>query len=294
MPHSLFGKPISLWRKSCAFNGTTPSDVEPFINLYIRVTDACNASCRFCCNGGSRPCKGFNSGKFEEVLQEIGKSGIRLNRINLTGGELSTRCELVEDILGIIGKSSVSHFSQVQIQTNGISRSARQMMGLTRVDAVALSLHHYDFARLSEIYGCNVPSDLLELPRGLKSKISLSCNLIKGYIDNPGEIEKMLRFAVSKGYNTIGFAGLMKLNDYCLANYVDPWKIDFASIPGLIQSEEKTHEGACRCRNYLYIGGEKPLTVYVRETIDTDYCGSSLLFDGEYLRQGFNKNNIIY
>lgn len=294
MPHSIFGKPISLWRKSCAVNETIPSDVEPFVNLYIRVTDVCNASCRFCCNGGPHPCKEFNSEKLEEVLHEIGNSGIRLNRINLTGGELSTRCELVEGILRLIENSPGCHFSQVQIQTNGISYSARQMMGLTRVDAVTLSLHHYDFVRLSEIYGCTVPNGLLELPRDLKSKISLSCNLIKGYIDNPGEIEKMLRFAVSKEFNTIGFAGLMKLNDYCLANYVNPWQIDFASIPGLIQSEEKNHEGACRCCNYLYIGGERPLTVYVRETIDTDYCGSSLLFDGDYLRQGFNKNNIIY
>lgn len=294
MRYSLFGKPISLWRSSCAVNRTTPGEVEPFVNLYIRVTDACNASCRFCCNGGPKHHNSFNFGKLAEVVAEIRKSGIRLNRINLTGGELSTQYHLAEEIIRQIAKSPECHFSQVQMQTNGLSENARQLMSSDRVDAVLLSLHHYDFNRLSEIYGCNVPSGLLVLPIGLKSKISLRCNLIKGYIDNPREIEKMLRFTVSKGFHTLGLAGLMKLNDYCHENYVNPWQMDFDSIPGLLKSEEKTHEGACRCRNYLYTGGDKPLNVYVRETIVTDYCGSSLLFDGEFLRHGFSKRSIIY
>ena len=233
-------------------------------------------------------------GKFVEILEEIGESGIRLNRINLTGGEITTRPELAKEIIRLIENNSHCHFSQVQIQTNGILPAAQSLMALNRVDAVSMSLHHFDFDKLAEIYRCTVPIDLLDFNPSVKSKTSLSCNLIKGYIDSPGEIERMLKFAVSKGFNTIGFAGLMKLNDYCREKYVNPWMIDFDSIPYLYNTEEKTHERACRCRNYLYTGASRPVSVYVRETIDTDYCGSSLLFDGEYLRQGFNKNNIIY
>ena len=294
MTLTLFGKPVSLWLDFCSINSLPPGEVEPFVNLYIRVTAGCNASCRFCCNGGPQLYKNFNPGKLAEILEEIGKSGIRLNRINLTGGEISTCPELTKDIIRLIENNRHCHFSQVQLQTNGILPSARSLMALQRVDVVSLSLHHCDFERLAEIYRCPVSADLFDFDININAKTSVSCNLIRGYIDTPDKIERMIRFAALKGFGTIGFAGLMKLNEYCREKYVNPWMIDFDKIPALLKTEEKSHEGACRCRNYLYTGCEHPVGVYVRETINTDYCGSSLLFDGEYLRQGFNKNNIIY
>lgn len=294
MSLTLFGKPICLWRNFCSINGNPPGDVKPFVNLYIRITDGCNASCRFCCNGGPQPHKNFNLGKLKEILTELGKSDIRLNRINLTGGEISTRPELAREVVRLIDDTPSCCFAQMQIQTNGILAPARSLMSMSRVDAVSMSLHHYDFDRLSEIYGCSVPADLLDFSPRTKAKTSLSCNLLKGYIDSPQEVEKLIRFAASKGFRTVGFAGLMKLNEYCRESYVNPWTMDFESIPSLLKTEEKCHESVCRCRNYVYTGANQPVGVYVRETADTDYCGSTLLFDGDYLRQGFNENNIIY
>lgn len=145
MTLTLFGKPVSLWWNFCSINSLPPGEIEPFVNLYIRVTDGCNASCRFCCNGGPQLHKNFNPGKLAEILEEIGKSGIRLNRINLTGGEISTRSDLTKDIIRLIENNRHCHFSQVQLQTNGILPAARALMALQRVDAVSLSLYHCDF-----------------------------------------------------------------------------------------------------------------------------------------------------
>lgn len=291
---TLFGKPVVFWLTPCCAMRTGMPAPEPFVNLYVRVTNGCNAGCRFCCNENADKAQGFNLGKFGKVLEEIAASGIRLNRVTLTGGEPSTRPQTVKSIVGLIEKNPRFHFTQVQLHTNGLTAAAKALIALPRIDAVSLSLHHYDAAALSEIYGCAVPETLPEFPARMKSKINLSCNLIKGYIDAPAEAEKLLSYIASKGYTSVGFAGLMKLNKYAAERYVNPWAMDFDSIRTLVKTEEKSHEGACRCRNYIYTGAERPVGVYVRETIDTGYCASSLLFDGEHLRQGFSNDNIIY
>lgn len=291
---TLFGKPIKFWETKCCVLDNANETPQPFVNLYVRITNGCNARCLFCCNEGADKSLPFNLDKFAQIIDETGSSGIRINRITMTGGEPSCRPYTVEAVSEIVRKSPYCHFTQLQLHTNGLMAEAKNLIALSRIDTVSLSLHHYNMAKLSEIYGCDVPENLLEFPSTLKPKINLSCNLIKGYIDNHNEVAKLLSYAARYGYSSVGFAGLMKLNHFATNRYVNPWMIDFDSIPYLLKIEEKSHEDACRCRNYLYTECEYPIGVYVRETINTDYCSSSLLYDGEYLRQGFNNNNIIY
>lgn len=291
---TLFGKTIEFWQTKCTGFDVAEERPQPFVNLYVRITNGCNARCRFCCNAAADKTLPFNLLKFARVIDEIGASGIRLNRITMTGGEPSCRPDTVMAVAEIVRQSPHCHFTQLQLHTNGLPSEAKNLIALSRIDTVSLSLHHYDMAKLSEIYGCDVPENLLDFPEALKSKINLSCDLIKGYIDNYAEAEKLLNYAARNGFYSVGFAGLMKLNHYAADRYIDPWVIDFDRISSLLKTEERSHEGACRCRNYLYTACEHPVGVYLRETMNTDYCGSSLLFDGEYLRQGFNKNNVIY
>lgn len=291
---TLFGKPIKFWQTTCSGVEVAGEKPQPFVNLHVRITNGCNARCSFCCNEGADKTLSFNLDKFARIIDEIGASGIRLNRITMTGGEPSCRPDTIVAVAEIVRRSPYCHFTQLQLHTNGLSAEAKNLIALSRIDTVSLSLHHYNMVRLSEIYGCDIPENLLDFPKTLKPKINLSCNLIKGYIDNYAEIAKLISYAASNGYHSIGFAGLMRLNHYAADRYVNPWMIDFDRIPSLLKTEERSHEGACRCRNYLYTACETPVGVYVRETMNTDYCRSSLLFDGEYLRQGFSKNNIIY
>lgn len=290
---SLIGHQIDLWCTPCSSLNISGNRPEPFVNLYVRVTNGCNAACAFCCNGSADKRQNFNLEKFYKVLEELERSEIRLNRLTLTGGEPSLRFRTVEKIVEAVRRKSRFHFTQVQLHTNGLTEDAVALMALSQIDSVSLSLHHYDMDILGKIYGVTIPVHFLNFPSSIKSKVNLSCNLIKGYIDCAAEIEKLIKFAGSKGFNSLGFAGLMRLNSYAEGKYVNPWSLDFSSIPKLVKTDERNHEGACRCRNYIYAGSSLPVGVYVRETIDTDYCASTLLYDGEYLRQGHSGNNII-
>ena len=76
-----------------------------------------------------------------------------------------------------------------------------------------MSLHHYDLGKLSELYGCDIPSNAFDLVNVDRQKLNVSCNLVKGYIDNPGEAKKMLDFTLDMDIVRIGFVALMKVND---------------------------------------------------------------------------------
>lgn len=291
----LFGKDIELQSHGCSGLLGRTRQLSPFVNLYVKVTNGCNAHCRFCCNAGCSDVKTFMLPRLIECIEEIERSGIRLNRICLTGGEPSLYAERVNDIIRHIENSPVCSSTQLQLNTNGISVDAQRLMRNKRIDVVSVSLHHYDMDKLMEIYGCNAVPNMAafgEFPHG---KLNVSCNLIKGYIDTAEEVKKYLNFVASKGIRTIGFVCLMKKNDYCREKFIDYSEIDFGLIPNLILTRERHHEYHCKCRNYIYKADNGEMVeVYMRENKTPEYCASSLLFDGENLRQGFNNDNIIY
>ena len=125
-------------------------------------------------------------------------------------------------------------------------------------------------------------------------KLNTSCNLIKGYIDNAEEAHKMLDFNIGLGVPRIGFVALMKVNDYCREHFVDLEEIHLESIPHVYFTRSMNRGGNCKCSNYLYNKDLKILEIYMRNYANPQYCESSLAYDGEYLRQGFHENNIIY
>ena len=125
------------------------------------------------------------------------------------------------------------------------------------------------------------------------SKVNASCNLIKGYIDSTSEAEKMMKYALSLGLPRLGFVALMKVNKYCDSHFVDYSDIDFSAIPNMYFTESRNRGSDCRCSNYLYNHEGKILEVYMRNYNNPLYCESSLLYDGQYFRQGFHNDNII-
>ena len=157
-----------------------------------------------------------------------------------------------------------------------------------------MSLHHYDQDKLSEIYGVPISRKELTFEDIDLGRVNASCNLIGGYIDNTIEVEKMLKFSISVGLPRLGFVALMKVNDYCRERYVDFDEINFSTIPHLYFTESRNRGADCKCSNYLYNHNGKILEVYMRNYANPNYCESSLMFDGQYLRQGFHDDNIIY
>jgi molybdenum cofactor biosynthesis enzyme MoaA len=289
-----FGDAIKIKHVGCNCLDESGHPVEPSVNLFVKVTKGCNAHCLFCSNtGASVPNTPFNVPKLFEIIRLLLASGISVNRVNITGGEPSVVMDLVGRILLKMSEPDYSDI-HLHLNTNGLLPQSQELMRHPRWDSISMSLHHYDTAKLSELYGCRIAESAFDFSGIDMQKLNSSCNLIKGYIDNAEEARKMLDFNISFGVPRIGFVALMKVNDYCREHFVDLEEIHLESIPHVYFTRSMNRGGNCKCSNYLYNKDLKILEIYMRNYANPHYCESSLVYDGEYLRQGFHENNIIY
>ena len=289
-----YGKQIAVKEFDCSLGTLNPERISPFVNLFVKVTNGCNARCLFCSNADAKPTnKTFDIDKLEDIVLKLKEQSIKVNRLNITGGEPSVVSPLVENILQRMD-GKVFDDIHLHLNTNGLLPQSQELMRHPRWDSISMSLHHYDIDKLSELYGCKIPEDAFKFECVNMQKLNVSCNLIKGYIDNPEEAHKMLDFALELGIPRIGFVALMKVNDYCKERFIDLEDIHIDTIPHVYFTKSMNRGKDCKCSNYLYNKDLKILEIYMRNYANPQYCESSLMFDGEYLRQGFHDNNIIY
>lgn len=290
----LFDNRISIKSRGCNHGSQRPTWIPPAVNLFVKVTNECNAHCAFCSNAG---CGGINAefdyDKLWCIVDELRANRILVNRVNITGGEPTTVPDIVNCILE---QASVKRYEDIHLHlnTNGLLPASQALMRHHRWNSISMSLHHYDKDILSAIYGTKIFDDAFCFNGINMDIVNASCTLIRGYIDNPTEVENILRFAISLGLPRLGFVALMKVNDYCREHYVDFDEIDFEAIPHLYFTESRNRGANCKCSNYLYNHNGRILEVYMRNYANPNYCESSLMFDGQYLRQGFHDDNIIY
>jgi len=290
----IFGKEIAVKTHGCNVMDEPGQRIIPSVNLFIKVTKGCNAKCLFCSNAYSADVSSaFNIPKMIAIISELKEQKICVNRINITGGEPSVVSSLVYKLLDAIEKERLDDI-HVHLNTNGLLPQSQELMRHPRWDSISMSLHHYDAAKLSELYGCRIPEKAFDFEGIDLQKVNSSCNLIKGYIDNAEEAHKMLDFNIDLGIPRIGFIALMKVNDYCREHFVDLVDIHLESIPHVYFTKSMNRGRDCKCSNYLYNRDLKILEIYMRNYANPYYCESSLVYDGEYLRQGFHQDNIIY
>ena len=290
----VFGKAIKIKRVGCNCLDEPGQAIAPSVNLFVKVTKGCNAHCMFCSNAGSAvPNTPFNVVKMFEIIRSLLVSGISVNRVNITGGEPSVVLDLVERILLEMNGTDYSDI-HMHLNTNGLLPQSQELMRHPRWNSISMSLHHYDTAKLSELYGCRIAESAFDFAGIDLQKLNSSCNLIKGYIDNAEEAHKMLDFNLDLGIPRIGFVALMKINGYCQEHFVDLEAIHLERIPHVYFTKSMDRGSDCKCSNYLYNKNLKILEIYMRNYANPQYCESSLVYDGEYLRQGFHENNIIY
>ena len=238
------GKSISVKEFDCKLGKLQEEPIAPFVNLFVKVTKGCNAKCLFCSNAGtSVPQTPFNVSKLIDIIKSLKESGIKVNRVNITGGEPSVVSPLVEDILSKMDEPETSGI-HIHLNTNGLLPQSQELMRHPRWDSISMSLHHYDIARLSELYGCRIPDGAF-------------------YFDG-------------------------------IEHFVDLEDIHLDSIPHVYFTKSMNRGSDCKCSNYLYNRDLKILEIYMRNYANPNYCESSLVYDGEYLRQGFHQDNIIY
>lgn len=289
----IFDKEIAFREFYCQLDNFAPLHIkEPYANIYISMTNACNAKCKFCCNekNCNKLCH-FNFDKFKTIMAEI-QNKINIHKVSFTGGEPTLNFEQLTNCLEYTKDMDKNIFTV--INTNGSNIQKLKDIDIL-INSIAISRHHYDENINKEIFQSNtIPTDMMLQSYPNKEKLHLSCNLIKEYIGTPEEVIKYLNFASEIGILDIGFVSLMPANEYCKEQFVDFNDLKFDTLNNVFITKNWNYNNLCRCRNYIYIADNAEVVeVYARYYADPKYNGNSLVFDGEYLRKGFN-GEIIY
>src|SRR5574343_970941 len=284
----IFGQEIDMKQKTCGLNGAPSQDAEPSINMYVRMTNACQAKCKFCEFAKRTPEK-FDFYKLYFIINELRKSRVKINRISFTGGEPTIMIDELNYCLKHIKLTDSEIFTIVN--SNGLKIDADLNWGF--IDSLSLSRHTHIENDRHDIFGRKdiINDDFLNaLPFEFKKKIHISANLIKGYLDNTDKIYEFINHYSALGFHDFGFVNLMKVNKYCEDNFIDFANINFANMKNTIRNKAYNYkDGVCRCDNYLTFTEDGEINKsYARYFCDHTNKDSILVYDVDTLKNGFN------
>ena len=289
---NVYGKKVEIMTSMCSKNNI-PAKLpgKPFINIYVKVTNRCNANCAFCAFKGTEQYT-FDIDKYVSALHEI-KRTCRINKVSFTGGEPTVEADLLGRLIKLTRKI-LGKWVFIVVSTNGSNLECLSHM--YDINNVALSRHHYNDSINREIFHTNkVPTkiDIINSRLG-RHKIHLSCVLAKNAINSGHEVIRYLEFARNILINDVGFVGLMTdVNAFCKKNYVNFDKLSLVPAVGERGKVAKTkdytrgNDKDCACSNYMFIKNGEVVHFYYRHRIKTSSI-ESFFFDGQHLRAGFN------
>lgn len=282
---------------TCTINGKQKYYIpDNMINLYVVVNRKCNAGCEFCEFTDSKT-SSVDLENLEKIISDIYKIGM-INKLHITGGEPGLDVQKVKEITKIC--KDKDKLIGTSVNSNGTN--LEKLLTIETLDNIALSRHHYNEDKNKELMKIQTVSnnDIMRLDDELKKKIHLSCNLIKEYIDSPDEIRKYLEFASKLNINDVGLVGLMQINDFCRACFVDFNTLDLSKIDNLIKSKQscnysKDKELTCKCENYLYRAENlRLISMYHRYAIKNSEIADYLVYENNSIKQGFSGKVINY
>jgi organic radical activating enzyme len=286
-PLHLFGGTLNLKERGCKVNGVS-SSVDPYVNIYVRLTNKCNANCPFCAFNGPDNSK-FDRYKLVYILNHIREHNVRINKISFTGGEPTTSMDDLVFCLKEVKKIDRDIFTVVS--SNGYNID---LLGEDRalVDSIALSRHHYDEDLNTELFG----GVKQQLPTNVEG-VHLTCNLVKGYIDSKEECRKFIEEMGKRGFTDIGFVSLMNVNGYCSDHSVDFSHISLGEMEDTIQTTDISKGISCKCANYLTSLEDgtivKSYSRYVFNSMACDPTENTLVYDLNHLKVGFNGRTLF-
>lgn len=288
MQYNYNGTMIELKDNLCQLYDNPIIPIDPQTNLYIRVTNLCNANCKFCeYHGKKQP---FNLERLDTALADLASREI-IGKIQLTGGEPSIIGDQLVSIVETVRKHFPTEF--IGINSNGYNIGLLESIA-NKVSNISISRHHYSDDMNWEIFGVDTVPDTIELRKFINSvgsaKVHLSCNLIAGYIDSYDSIKKYLDYVSSIGCMDVGFVTLMGINEYSKENQITFNSLHLESVADFLEYKRYTKQcNKCRCANYLYFSRQtgQIVDLYGRFVMDKDDTPGILSFDGENLRYGF-------
>ncbi|MFW6008227.1 MAG: radical SAM protein [archaeon] len=288
---NLFNHTIKLRDYHCSLNSEKGIKItKPYVNMYVKLNNTCNARCKFCKFTSTSIKNNFNFDKYIEIFKEIRKT-VKINKISFTGGEPTLNLKLLNKCLNFVKSNDKNIFTVVN--TNGLHLKILDFF--VTINSIALSRHHYNDQINNKILNFKTPSknDIKMFKN--KNNLHLSCNLIKGYIDSENEVLKYLDEVSKLEVNDVGFVSLMKINNYCREHHIDFNLLNFNNKKDIYINKEWQNKNYCRCRNYLFMSQSTGniVKVYSRYYSNSHNPESILVFDGQHLREGFN-GKIIY
>lgn len=289
---------ITFKKHKCSLNGNAGKEISnKYVNIYVKITDSCNASCKFCEYGNKDPKFKFNLKRFKQIILEIKRSYIDINKVSFTGGEPTTNLEDLQDAISFVRRNLRATF--IVVSTNGYKlNSLVPIYKKSRINSIALSRHHFHNTTNEEIFGTKSVPDFKEIQEVQKvtKNIHLSCNLIREYVDSQNKLARYMYHASKFGLYDIGFVDLMPVNEFAKSHFVDFSKNIQLNSKLICCNFKWEYDGICKCNNYLYLpkSGSKVTKFYIRQRTKQDVpVGSNVVFDGEYLRENFGGQKIL-
>ena len=295
MKINLFGTDIKLKEQHCKKNDCEVVRIDdPYLNIYVRITNVCNASCGFCAyHGKETP---FDLYKLYYILMEI-SSKIQINKLSCTGGEPTLEVDRIKAILNKTKEISPSTFTV--ISTNG--HRLHQLDRFDAVDSIAVSRHAITDGSNQKIFGTHDIATSLDISDFEdKDKLHLSCNLMRhspaGNVVNSADAAIRYLDSVAKiGVRDVGFVTLMPVTKAAQINTVAFENFDFSNNGNIFQTQKWNDHDRCQCCNYLYSPPDIPavVKVYARQNLKPHESVGCLVYDGQYLRKTFGGDVII-
>jgi sulfatase maturation enzyme AslB (radical SAM superfamily) len=211
----------------------------------------------------------------------------RINKVAFTGGEPASKFDELKS--AIIQVSKLLPKTDITINTNGINLYKFTEKLLKKISVIALSRHHYNDKENYRIFRTDrIPSfkNIKDFPN--KKKIHMRCNLIKGFVDNKESLVKYIDYFSDIGITDFGFVPLFLLNDYCRDNFIPYEETGIDSLPNSRVVRSWTYDD-CHCKNYIaYTEKGNLVKYYARSNREPGTCESTVVYDKDRLRVGFN------
>lgn len=286
MIKNVFGKDINMRDYLCSTNKDEyPLKANPSLRLYVKVTDDCNAKCKFCVNESSKDNGKIDIIKLEYVIRYLYEKGL-LHGVSLSGGEPMVYPDTVNDIIQMVYR--IDPNIEVQLSTNGLNfRKLLEFDNVNNLESIHLSKHHYDEEINQSIFHSRKVAsedDIIYVQEGLKDKkiININTLVMKGYIDSLKEIKAMLNYVGRLGIYKDGFVSLMKCNEFARDRFINFNEIFNNLDKNFFLSHHFYSKGYCECVDGLYLTDQAKLVEFyarmVKECEDCDKQVTQLVY----------------
>jgi molybdenum cofactor biosynthesis enzyme MoaA len=295
---NLFGQDVKIKNYCCSSNPNEVQQLPMTLNLYIKITDLCNAKCSVCSNKENKQAAIIDLDKLSCVLEYLNSMNI-LNRITITGGEpflnLTVFNNILNDIFRIIPDAVVT------VNTNGFNISnLTKVESLSKIYEIHLSRHHYDNSKNEEFFGTKVPSfeqiENLLSKLDNKRKLVLNCLLMKSYISSIEDVSRYLEMASLLPIQRVGFLGLMPLNEDSIKEFININDIFGQMDDRFLENQHLYDKCFCECINGLYLAKNGGIIQYyasMKEKENCKYTKQLVYTSNNKLTVGFGGQSLI-